>query len=270
MGKRARGGGKAKSKQQEQQKRGGRRTEGGGSFTTVAHRRPECPPTFRCHQCEGNHWTIDCPRIRREPHRFPKVDVQHGCFQCGQRGHTMNKCFVVREKCKACGGSHATSSCPFTYIPQEWHEFYDPTRQRVFFCLSTDPLQVPTWNVPPNHLDVILWYCDACKVLLPDTLKECVKCHALRPVNVMHSSDEEEENEEHDSSSDEEEGSSSDNDDGEEKEEAAAAVDGDVPCITKTERVDDAGVADSSTPTDASSLKTDGVVSEANSTTISS
>ncbi|CUE71458.1 Hypothetical protein, putative [Bodo saltans] len=144
---------------------------------------PPCPPGFKCHQCEQNHWTKDCPRVMRDPHRYPKIDVVRGCYQCGQVGHNPAACPVKREKCHECGGMHNTLHCPFKHPPQEWHEFFSPKEQHVYYY-NSETKQV-TWDEPLTTYDTVLWHCDGCKLLIPNDVKECVECHVLRPVTVV-------------------------------------------------------------------------------------
>ena len=143
---------------------------------------PPVPTGFRCHICDSSHWTVDCPRVRANPSKYASVDVRHGCFQCGQRGHPSSKCTVKKFKCSECGALHDTVQCPYSYEAVEWHEFFDSTRQRVFFVNAAKLTQI-VWDTP-NKLDTVLWHCNTCSLLIPDAVPECVNCHASRPVNV--------------------------------------------------------------------------------------
>ena len=150
--------------------------------------RPPCPPSFACHVCDGNHWTIECLRVRNNPQKYPKIDLRHGCWQCGGSGHEVKKCPVKRHRCTECGAYHDTPGCPYTHTAQEWHEFFDEEKKHVFYCNSTS--QAVQWE-PPHALDVVMWYCSACNHLLPASVSECVSCHKQRPVSQPLSSDDE-------------------------------------------------------------------------------
>lgn len=144
---------------------------------------PPCPSSFKCHQCEQNHWTKDCPRVLRDPHRYPKIDVIRGCYQCGQVGHNSDVCPVKRDKCADCGGMHNTIHCPYQRPAQEWHEFYNAKEQHVYY-FNSETKQV-TWDAPLSTIDTVLWHCDACKLLIPSDVRECVQCHVVRPETVV-------------------------------------------------------------------------------------
>jgi hypothetical protein len=146
--------------------------------------RPPVPAGFRCHICEGLHWTVACPRVLLRPSKYPSVDIRHGCEQCGQRGHLSAKCTVKKFKCSECGALHDTEECPYSYKPIEWHQFFDASRQRLFYVKAEDSAQQGVWAAP-KRLDVIFWHCDACLLLIPDAVAECVGCHAARPQNMI-------------------------------------------------------------------------------------
>lgn len=148
-----------------------------------SNRPPPVPSSFQCHVCEGNHWTVHCPRVLRDPHKYPRVH-ENGCYQCGRFGHRGKTCTVRRYRCNDCGGMHDTKECIYLYKPKQWHEFYDPIHQKVFYVnVETN---VPQWAVP-YHLDIVLWHCDRCKLLIPDDqdrINECVQCHDARPKSI--------------------------------------------------------------------------------------
>ena len=146
--------------------------------------RPPVPSGFQCHVCLSAHWTIDCPRIAADPSKYPHINRRTGCYQCGRAGHSALACPVRRYSCNSCGGMHDTPQCPFSYKPQEWHEFFDPVRKRRFYCSPAKPLE-STWTLP-SKLDDILWFCETCSFLLPlKVVQVCVQCHAKRPKEVI-------------------------------------------------------------------------------------
>ncbi|RNF07051.1 hypothetical protein TraAM80_03685 [Trypanosoma rangeli] len=139
---------------------------------------PAVPASFACHICTKNHWTVACPRLQRNPDEFPLMDRKKGCWKCAQRGHPSAQCPVKKYHCADCGGLHDTRDCEFDHKSEEWHEFYDPNTQHVFYSHSeTREVQ---WTPPTHRLDVVLWFCPNCNILLPTTVPECVTCHAPR------------------------------------------------------------------------------------------
>lgn len=139
---------------------------------------PAVPASFICHICAKNHWTVACPRLRQSPNDYPLMDRKKGCWKCAQRGHSSSQCPVKKYRCNDCGGIHDTRDCEFDHKSEEWHEFYDPITEHVFYSHSeTHEVQ---WTPPTHRLDVVLWFCQNCSILLPTSVSECVKCHALR------------------------------------------------------------------------------------------
>ncbi|KEG12285.1 hypothetical protein DQ04_01831030 [Trypanosoma grayi] len=136
------------------------------------------PPSFLCHICTKNHWTISCPQLWQNPQDYPLMDKRKGCRKCAQRGHLSSQCPVKKYRCADCGGLHDTRDCEFDHKSEEWHEFYDPVTQHVYYAHSET--QEVRWTPPAHWLDVVLWFCSNCRVLMPTTLPECVKCHAPR------------------------------------------------------------------------------------------
>nr|CCC90029.1 conserved hypothetical protein [Trypanosoma congolense IL3000] len=170
-------------KKVKRRKRGGkrRRNKKLGDSHLVA-----VPSSFACHICTKNHWTVDCPRLRHAPNEFPLMDRKRGCWKCAQRGHSSPQCTVKKYRCVDCGGLHDTRDCEFDHRSEEWHEFFDTKTQHVFYC-NSETKEV-RWTPPPHRLDVVLWFCAGCKILLPATIPECVKCHAPRPQSKLSSS----------------------------------------------------------------------------------
>jgi hypothetical protein len=144
---------------------------------------PPLPAGYRCHVCEGLHWTVACPRVLREPAKYRSIHL-YGCNHCGQKGHVPAKCTVKKLKCVECGAMHDTRECPYSYTPVEWHEFLDDARQRLFYVRADDAAQRGVWATP-TRLDVVLWHCGRCRLLMPEVIGECVGCHAARPRNGM-------------------------------------------------------------------------------------
>ncbi|KAH9577266.1 hypothetical protein LSM04_001499 [Trypanosoma melophagium] len=140
---------------------------------------PSVPASFACHICTKNHWTVNCPRLRQSPQEFPLLDKKKGCWKCAQRGHPSSQCPVKKYRCADCGGLHDTRDCEFDHKSEEWHEFYDPITEHVFYTHSET--QEVQWTPPTHRLDVVLWFCSNCKILLTNTIQECVKCHMPRP-----------------------------------------------------------------------------------------
>ncbi|AAZ10749.1 WW domain containing protein, putative [Trypanosoma equiperdum] len=140
---------------------------------------PAVHASFACHICSKNHWTVSCPRLRLSPRDYPLMDREKGCWKCAQRGHSSAQCQVKKYRCSDCGGLHDTRDCEFDHKSEEWHEFFDSTTQHVFYCNSeTGEVQ---WTPPTHKLDVVLWFCSNCSILLPTSVPECVKCRVPRP-----------------------------------------------------------------------------------------
>lgn len=165
------------------------------------------PSSFQCHVCNENHWTVKCPKLLRDPNKFPRFHLG-GCYQCGRLGHRGNNCTVRRYRCADCGGMHDTKECIFSYKPKEWHEFFDPIRQKVFYV---EALTKETQWATPYHMDIVFWHCDRCKILIPsdtDEVNECVLCHDERPKSVFLPEDYEENSSEEEDGDGEGEGNS--------------------------------------------------------------
>lgn len=176
--------------------------------------RPLVSANFSCHLCGRNHWTVDCPKVLRNPEEYPLVDRRKGCWQCGQRGHNAGQCKKKKYRCKECGGLHDTKDCIYDHVPEEWCEFVDPATRHVFYA-NGDESEVQ-WMPPTHELDVVLWYCPPCRVLNPSVTDECLKCHAARPATLHAAEDEEESSSSSSSSSsDSESDSESDEEDSE-------------------------------------------------------
>ncbi|KAG8349010.1 hypothetical protein TRVL_00169 [Trypanosoma vivax] len=170
-------------KKAKRRKRGGRRVR---QKKRGDNPPPVVPSSFACHICTKNHWTVSCPRLLNAPGAFPHMDPKKGCWRCAQRGHSSIQCPVKKHRCSDCGGIHDTRDCEFDHKSEEWHEFYDTVTRHVFYCNSeTREVQ---WMPPSHRLDVVLWYCTACSVLLPTAVPECVKCHVPRPESQISSS----------------------------------------------------------------------------------
>lgn len=168
------GGGKAESRRHERGHRSSRR------FTAPP---PRVPGDFSCHVCGRNHWTVECPKVERNPEDYPLMDRKKGCYRCGERGHTAVQCKKIKYRCKECGGLHDTKGCVYDHTGEEWHEFTDAATSHAFYT-NSDESQVQ-WTRPAHELDSVLWYCPACRVLNPDKYDECLKCRAARPATVL-------------------------------------------------------------------------------------
>ncbi|PWV11026.1 hypothetical protein C3747_63g64 [Trypanosoma cruzi] len=159
----------------KRRKRGGKRRRKKQKGEVIL---PSAPASFVCHICTKNHWTVACPRLERNPEQYPLMDRKRGCWKCAQRGHPSAQCPVKKYRCADCGGIHDTRDCEFDHKSEEWHEFYDPITQHVFYSHSeTHEVQ---WTPPTHRLDVVLWFCPNCNILMPTSVPECVKCHAPR------------------------------------------------------------------------------------------
>ncbi|EPY17720.1 hypothetical protein STCU_10452 [Strigomonas culicis] len=110
------------------------------------------------------------------------MDAQKGCCQCGQRGHRVADCTRHKYHCRECGGVHDTKDCVYNHKAEEWHEFLDPLSRHVFYVNYADPKEVQ-WNPPSHEIDIVLWYCPSCQLMIPAEYNECLKCHAPRPVS---------------------------------------------------------------------------------------
>ena len=144
-------------------------------------RYPERPPhgTF-CHACKRpNHWTVECEIVVNDPARFPHINTRDGCPICGKVGHKYTRCDGIKFSCRSCGDLHDTRVCPFDYTPVEFHEFFDEEKGfPYYFCTTTKKIEWVYTGKP--SLDVLLWHCDECKLLIRDNVEECVLCHGRR------------------------------------------------------------------------------------------
>ncbi|CCW60712.1 unnamed protein product [Phytomonas sp. EM1] len=173
-----------------------RRHDGADSHTRRRRRRTKTPavppprpsPRVFCHICVQNHWTVECPRLRAHPEDHPLMDRKRGCWKCAQRGHTAEQCPMRKFLCRECGGVHDTKECAFDYVGKEWHEFFDPVTRHLFYTNAEDT--EAQWLAPTHELDVVLWLCPHCQVMIPSKYQECVQCHRVRPQSAPTDDDE--------------------------------------------------------------------------------
>lgn len=140
---------------------------------------PPPPPYIFCHICGQHHWTVQCEHLLSHPLMHPLMSTS-GCWKCGLTGHNSRSCPTRAYRCNDCGGVHSTLTCAFDVPSMEWHEFYCPIRDRLFYSNSDESYK--TWEAPfLNQQDTLLWYCSKCCLMIPSKYQECLNCHASRP-----------------------------------------------------------------------------------------
>lgn len=140
---------------------------------------PPAPHYIFCHICGQRHWTVQCERLLSHPEKYPLM-TPRGCWKCGRTGHNSHFCRTPAYRCKDCGGVHSTPTCAFDVPSMQWHEFYCPTRDRLFYSNSDESFK--TWDAPLlNPQDELLWYCPKCCLMIPHKYQECLNCQYPRP-----------------------------------------------------------------------------------------
>lgn len=170
----------SESSNNDRRRGGGKRNRSRSrEYETTRNYPKRSPQDTPCQICKKkNHWTIECDSIERDPSRYPDIDRRNGCPICGKVGHRWNRCHNVKYSCESCGDLHASRECPYNYEPVEYHEFFDEAKGHPFFYCCKD--KSISWAYKGKKLDKLLWHCNACRVLLPTEVPECVICHAPR------------------------------------------------------------------------------------------